>query len=95
MLKRRAREAGITRVRASPHTFRHTFARRYLVNGGNQIALKQILGHTTMEMVSHYARLSDKDLQTLHVGASPVERMNVPATSFLESVTSKHSTPIS
>ncbi len=75
MLKRRAKKGGVVGVRVSPHTFRHTFARRYLVNGGSEIALKQILGHTTMEMVSHYARLSDKDLQALHVDASPVERI--------------------
>lgn len=81
MLKRRARKAEITGVRVSPHTFRHTFARRYLVNGGSEIALKQILGHTTMEMVSHYARLSDKDLQSLHAQASPVERMSLSTTS--------------
>ena len=89
MLKRRARKAGTTGVRVSPHTFRHTFARRYLVNGGNQIALKQILGHTTMEMVSHYARLSDRDLQALHMGASPVERIFLSTTAVPERVTPK------
>jgi len=92
MLKRRAKEAGITGVRVSPHTFRHTFARRYLVNGGSQIALKQILGHTTMEMVSHYARLSDKDLQALHIGTSPVERMSVSTTPVPPPPTPKRST---
>ena len=91
MLKRRASEAGVTGVRVSPHTFRHTFARTYLVNGGNLIALKQILGHTTMEMVSHYARLSDKQLQVLHLGASPVERMRVSTTSIPEPITLKRS----
>lgn len=95
MLKRRAKKAEITGVRVSPHIFRHTFARRYLVNGGSQIALKQILGHTTMEMVSHYARLSDKDLQALHVGASPVERMIVSTAVVPERVTPNCSTPLS
>ena len=95
MLKRRAKEARITGVRVSPHTFRHTFARRNLVNGGSQIALKQILGHAAMEMVSHCARLSDKDLQALLVGASPVERMSVSTTPIPQPVTPKRSTPIS
>ena len=95
MLKRRAKEAGISGVSVSPHIFRHSFARRYLVNGGSQIALKQILGHTTMAMVSHYARLSDKDLQALHVGASPVERLSVSTTLVPERVTPNCSTSLS
>jgi len=89
MLKRRAKKGGVVGVRVSPHTFRHTFARRYLVNGGSEIALKQILGHTTMEMVSHYARLSDKDLQVLHLGASPVERIFLSTAAVPERVTPK------
>lgn len=35
MLRRYGKRAGITGVRCSPHTFRHTFAKNYLLNAGD------------------------------------------------------------
>jgi len=51
MLKRLGDAAGI-KSRAHPHKFRHTFAREYLLNGGNLEALRRILGHRSVEMTS-------------------------------------------
>lgn len=53
--------AGLDNVRVSPHTFRHTFARNFLLNGGDIFTLKDILGHSSFDMVYRYARLFDKD----------------------------------
>lgn len=75
MLKRYGEKANVTGVRVSPHTFRHTFAVHYLMNGGDPFSLQKFLGHTSMDMVSVYMRFSKHDLHALHAKSSPVENM--------------------
>lgn len=67
------KKAGIKGVRCSPHTFRHTFAKFYILNGGDAFSLMQIMGHTTMEMTKRYIRLFSTDIIEKHKKYSPLK----------------------
>ncbi len=74
MLRRLRARAGVT-ARCNPHTFRHRFAHRYLVNGGDVFTLQRMLGHTSLEMVRRYVTLADTDVATRHRAASPADHL--------------------
>ena len=47
----------------SIHKFRHTFARKYLIDcGGNAFMLQKLMGHSTLNMTKHYCRVFDSDI---------------------------------
>jgi site-specific recombinase XerD len=65
------RKAGITGIRCSWHTLRHTFAVNYLRAGGNLYYLQRILGHSSITTTERYLRsLGIEDLQRVHDGLS-------------------------
>ncbi|MBU8715453.1 tyrosine-type recombinase/integrase [Brevibacillus parabrevis] len=68
-------EAGLRGVRVSPHTFRHTFAKIYIMNGGDVFSLQKILGHTTLQMVQTYVSLFGTDIAAQHRKFSPLESL--------------------
>lgn len=70
------RDANIRGVRCSAHTFRHSFSRMYIVNGGDVFSLQKILGHTTLDMVRNYVNLWGTDIANQHAKFSPLERLD-------------------
>jgi site-specific recombinase XerD len=69
------RKAGISGVRCSWHTLRHSFSVNYLRAGGNLYYLKRILGHSCISTTERYLRsLGIEDLQRVHDGLSLLSR---------------------
>ncbi|MFA1512868.1 tyrosine-type recombinase/integrase [Priestia aryabhattai] len=58
--------SGIKDVRVSCHTFRHTSAKMFIVNGGNAFHLQQLLGHTSLEITKKYVNLWSTDVAESH-----------------------------
>lgn len=75
LIKRLAILAGIDNVRASPHTFRHTFAIEFLRNGGDQFSLMNILGHTDTKMTGRYVNMARADVAKQHRRFSPMDNL--------------------
>ena len=75
MITRIGKKAGITGVRCSPHTLRHTFAKMYLMEGGDIFSLQKILGHASLEMVRAYLNLASSDVSQQHRRFSPIDNM--------------------
>ena len=72
---RLAEALGIGRLHA--HLCRHTFAVNYIMNGGDSFSLKEILGHTTFEMVNHYLHFTRSQITAQHRKYSPMDRLHL------------------
>ena len=48
--------------RSSIHLFRHTFAKNYIIAGGNPMKLQKLLNHKSMEMTRRYVSLYSNDI---------------------------------
>jgi len=75
MFARLSQRSGVCRLHA--HLCRHTFATRFLINGGDVFTLQQILGHSTLEMVRHYVNLASNQVAIQHQKFSPLDRLNL------------------
>jgi integrase/recombinase XerD len=56
-----------------PHKFRYTFANTYLHSGDDLFTLQSLLGRSSLEMVQHYARVAEVDIEQAHRRANPAD----------------------
>ena len=68
------RKRGVQKT--SIHLFRHTFAKKYLVDcGGNAFTLQRLLGHSTLDMTKHYCAIFDADITKNFETFSPLAQL--------------------
>jgi len=73
LFRRLKTRANIPRLR--PHLLRHSFATRYLENGGDIYSLQQILGHASLEMVKKYVHLIPSKTVVCFPQFSPLDNL--------------------
>jgi site-specific recombinase XerD len=64
----------------SAHIFRHAFAVRYLILGGDPCTLRQLLGHEDMETIRNSMRVNDLHSQAQKRKFSPGDHVTFSAT---------------
>jgi integrase/recombinase XerD len=73
VLERLKVRAGVT-GRVNPHSFRHAFARQYIMNGGDLATLSRQMGHSDTAVTSwYYAVFTGEELAHLHDRFSPLK----------------------
>jgi integrase/recombinase XerD len=44
------------------HRYRHTFAKQWILNGGNAVHLSKLLGHSSLDITQNYINLLVSDV---------------------------------
>ena len=61
--------------KTSIHLFRHTFAKKWILNGGDIFRLQKILGHSSIDIVKEYVNMFGVDLQKNYAEFNPLDNM--------------------
>ncbi len=75
MMRRRAKRANINSKRRWCHIWRHTFAKTYVLAGGDLETLRRLLGHRSLETVRIYLGFRNDELEQRHWELSPVRQL--------------------
>ena len=62
--------------KTSCHLFRHTFAKKWILNGGDIFRLQKILGHSSMDIVREYVNMFSDDLQQDYERFNPLDQLS-------------------
>lgn len=65
MIQKYARRLGIYK-QITPHTFRHSFATKLLMQGGDLRTVQTLLGHSNLSTTQIYTHISDQRIKDLH-----------------------------
>ena len=77
------RKRGIERT--SIHAFRHTFARKFLIDcGGDAFTLQRILGHSTLAMTKHYCNIFNSDIIDKYESISPLANLKKSSGKYIK-----------
>ena len=72
-LKDHLKGLGIPEKRLSAHTWRHTFAKTFLLNGGDLFTLQKILGHEDVSTTKIYVEYTNKELRVQNERYNPLD----------------------
>jgi len=74
-IKRYNTKRGVTKC--SIHLFRHTFAKNWILNGGDIFRLQRILGHSSLDIVKEYVNIFGTDLQRQFDEFNPLDNITM------------------
>lgn len=75
LMHRRAEQANVVGKRKWCHIWRHTFAKNYVLAGGDLETLRQLLGHSNLETVRVYLGFRTEEVEACHLKFSPVRQL--------------------
>ena len=78
MLAAYNRKRGVSKT--SAHLYRHTFAKKWILNGGDIFRLQKILGHSDLSVVKEYVQMFGNDLTVDFDKFNPLDRMDLTYT---------------